>query len=87
MALENVPIQGISITEIFGDGEIYTIVDPITGEDVAYAPVELTVEANSIRDLIRFAFGRVPQDRHSNLKKYLLTHYDAEKMLYRVGKE
>ena len=31
VALENVPIQGISITEIFGDGEIYTIVDPLQG--------------------------------------------------------
>ena len=88
VALENVPIQGISITEIFGDGEIYTIVDPITGEDVAYAPVELTVEADSIEDLVRFAFRE--EFRKIDIlepKEMLLTHYDAEKMLYQVGEE
>ena len=55
---------------------------------MAYAPVELTVEADSIEDLVRFAFRE--EFRKIDIlepKEMLLTHYDAEKMLYQVGEE
>lgn len=88
VTLRNVPIQGITITKLDGEGEIYTIVDPLSGDDVAFAPVELLVEADSIEDLIRFAM----RDEFRKIdilepKEMLLSHYDAEKMLYQVGQE
>lgn len=88
VALRNVPIQGIAIEQLDGEGEIYTIVDPATGEDVAFAPVELLVHADSIEDLIRFALRE--EFRKIDIlepKEMFLSHYDAEKMLYQVGEE
>ncbi len=88
VALRNVPIQGIAIEKLDGEGEIYTITDPTTGEDVAFAPVELLVQADSIEDLIRFALRE--EFRKIDIlepKEMFLSHYDAEKMLYQVGEE
>ena len=88
VAFQHVPIQGIAITELDGQGEIYTISDPLTAEDVAFAPVELVVEASSLEELIRFSLRE--EFRKIDIlepKEMFLTHYDAEKMLYQVGEE
>jgi hypothetical protein len=88
VALRCVPIQGIVIEQLEREGQTYTIKDPVTGEDVAFAPVELLVHASSIEDLVRFALRE--EFRKIDIlepKEMFLSHYDAEKMLYQVGEE
>ena len=49
--LRNVPLQGVKITDIDLSADIYTVTDEKTGDDVAYAPVTISVHADTIEDL------------------------------------
>jgi len=50
----NVPIQGLFVENI-ERGEIYTVYDEDIDDEVAFAPLEMTVLAEVAADLIRFA--------------------------------
>ncbi|MBS4007286.1 MAG: hypothetical protein KGZ45_02500 [Clostridium sp.] len=50
----NVPVQGILIEDL-EMGEIYLVFDEDLGAEVAYAPLELEVWADSLCYLVRFA--------------------------------
>lgn len=50
----NVPVQGILVEDL-EMGEIYYVFDDDVGDEVAFAPLELEVLADSICYLVRFA--------------------------------
>lgn len=51
---KNIPIQGIEIEDITATPDIYLITDSIHNEEIAYAPIELLVRAETLEDIIRF---------------------------------
>ncbi|HWQ74671.1 MAG TPA: hypothetical protein VN441_05095 [Syntrophomonas sp.] len=51
----NVPSQGIKIEDIDMSNEVYTIFDDISRKHIAYAPIIVTVSADSIEDALRFS--------------------------------
>ena len=86
--LKNVPIQGIRIETINMDIEIYTVYDEVLNSDVAYAPLELLISADSLEDLLRFItrddFRLIEIIEPPAIK---LTCYDIERLLFRVSEE
>jgi hypothetical protein len=52
--MRNIPIQGLEIIEIDMSQEAYTIRDEIEGQNISYAPMLVTVIADSIDAIIKF---------------------------------
>lgn len=86
--LRNVPLQGLRVLEVDTAADVYVVNDPVSGEDVAYAPVIIVVEADSIEDLVRFIlreeFRKIEILEPAEM---LVSHLDAERFLYRMGEE
>jgi len=86
--MRNVPMQGIRIDDIDMSQDIYTLVDDITGDRVAYAPVVITFVADNIDELVRFAvmeeFRTIEIIEPSEM---LLVKGEIEKLLFRVSEE
>ncbi len=84
----NVPIQGVEIEDISLGGEIYTVFDDQGDNEVAYAPAELTVVADSVEDLVRFVvredFRRIEILEPGNL---VLNRLEVERLLFRINEE
>ena len=86
--LRNVPFQGVKVEDIDLAMEIYVVCDESTGEDIAYAPIFLTLEADSFEDVVRFImrdeFKKVeilePQD-------FFINKQDAERLLFKINTE
>ena len=86
--LQKVPIQGIHIENIDISAESFRVNDPITGEETAYAPVQLVVGADSVEDLARFTmrseFRTIdiiePEELH-------LSNRDMGRLLFCVSEE
>ena len=53
MVWENIPMQGVEIEHI-EQKEPYTIFEEVYNEDVAYAPVEIIVSADSCESILPF---------------------------------
>jgi len=52
--LRNVPMQSIAIEEVDMSSDVYIVFDEFINAQIAYAPVILTVTADSLEDIIRF---------------------------------
>jgi hypothetical protein len=86
--LRNVPRRGITIEEIDINHEVYTILDEETGNQAAYAPLEILVKADRIEDIMEFIMR--PEFRRIEVlqpQEILLTDQDIERMLYKVNEE
>ncbi len=86
--LKNLPWQGVTLEDLNADYEIYTVNQPEQGEKVAYAPVELTVTADSLEDLMAF----VLRDEFRKIKilepaELNLAATDVEKTIFKMGQE
>lgn len=86
--LRNVPSQGIRIEDIDMSGEVYTVYEEINRKEIAYAPVVITISADSIEDVLKFAmkdeFRTVEVLEPENIS---LTKADVERILYKVCDE
>ena len=86
--LRNVPLQGIEIEEITMSGDVYTVYDEVRAQSVAYAPVAVEFNADSIEDAIQFImreeFRKVEIIEPDHLN---LTKMDLERLLFKVGEE
>lgn len=86
--LRNVPMQGVLVENIDLGLEVYVISDEITGEEVAYAPVQLTISADSLDNVLRFImreeFRKVEVIEPEEM---VLTRHDVERFLFRVNEE
>lgn len=86
--LRNVPFQGIAIHDIDLTLETYNVHDEITGDDVAYAPVNLELMADSIEDILRF----IIRDEFRKIEvvqpeEIILSRQDLERLLFKINEE
>jgi len=86
--LKNLPWQGVSLEEIEADQEIYTVAQSEKGDRLAYAPVELTVRADSLEDLLPF----VLREEFRKIKilepeEMVFSNFDMERAIYKMGQE
>ena len=81
----NVPLQGISV-ENMDLGEIYSVYDEEMDEEVAFAPLELVVWADSLEDLLRFVvreeFRRIEILEPNNI---ILNSKEIERLLFKMN--
>ncbi|ADL07913.1 hypothetical protein [Thermosediminibacter oceani] len=86
--LRNIPIQGISFEDCDVSSEPYVVYDDVLGEKVAYAPAFLTINADSIEDMIRFVmreeFRKIEVLEPTQM---IITNKDLEKILFKMGEE
>lgn len=86
--LRNVPLQGISIEEVDMSADVYVVFDEIANTDVAFAPVILTISADTLEDVIRFIareeFKKVEILQPDSMT---LSRIDIERILFRVSEE
>lgn len=86
--LRNVPLQGINIEEVDMSGDVYVVFDEIAHSDVAFAPVILTITADSLEDIIRFIareeFKKIEILHPDSIS---LSKIDIERILFRVSEE
>lgn len=85
--LKNLPFQGLNVEEFDLEHEIYLVHDNDSRE-VAYAPVELLVEADTIEDLmqltLREEFRKI---RVLEPDKLFLSNNEMERFLFKVNEE
>ena len=85
--LKNLPFQGLSVAEFDLEHEIYLVHDN-EAREVAYAPVELLVEADTIEDLmqltLREEFRKI---RVLEPDKLFLSNNEMERFLFKVNEE
>ncbi len=81
----NMPLQGIEVISIDA-GETYILHDEKKGEDLAFAPLEIHLQADSLEDIIRFImkeeFRRIEILQPLDIK---LTNKEAERLLFKVN--
>ncbi len=84
----NVPMQGITIEDIDMSVEVYTIYDEISKSDIAYAPVVLTVTADTLQDVLCFIaredFRTIEIIEPQSIQ---LSKYGIERLLFRISEE
>ena len=84
----NIPVQGAEIVDIDAGNEVYTVFDEITNSEVAYAPLILTIRADSLESLFKFTareeFRKIEVLDPSEI---ILSHTDVERILYQVHEE
>lgn len=86
--LKNVPYQGITLEEIDDGRDVYTLSLPESDGDVAFAPVEMVVQADSIEDLIAFSLREeLRKIKIIEPAEMLLSNYDMERALFRMSEE
>jgi hypothetical protein len=81
---QNVPVQGVYIEKI-DLGEIYTVYDEESDEEIAFAPLEMVVTADSAGYLVRFAvreeFRRIKILEPDNIA---LSIHDLEQIFFEI---
>lgn len=86
--LRNIPIQGVKIENINTNGEVYVVYDETSGREVAYAPVEFVLEADTIEDVIPFLlrdeFRKVEVLSPARIS---LDKYQVERIIYKMNEE
>ncbi|GAW91009.1 hypothetical protein [Calderihabitans maritimus] len=86
--LRNVPLPGLTVEDIDASGNVYTVTDEISGAETAYAPVILTISADSIADVIRF----VMRDEFRQVEilepgEMVLKREEVERILFQIREE
>ncbi|HHY71027.1 MAG TPA: hypothetical protein GX519_05100 [Thermoanaerobacterales bacterium] len=86
--LKNIPVQGVSFIDYDISLEPYVVYDESVGEKVAYAPAEITLNADSVEDIVRF----VMREEFRKLEilepsQMLVTNNDLERILFRMNEE
>jgi hypothetical protein len=84
----NVPLQGIQIIDIDCSTEIYTVNDDLTNNEIAYAPMEITIKADNLENIIQFItkedFRKIEVLDPASLT---LSHHEVERLLFKVFEE
>lgn len=84
----NVPVQGIYIEDIDVSIDVFTVFEDILNMEVAYAPVILTIQADSLEDVIQFItreeFRKIEIIEPRN---FSLTKHDTERLFFRINQQ
>ena len=84
----NVPLQGIHVDDIDISGSVYTVVDELSNNETAYAPVVLQVSADSLEEMIPFIvrpeFRKIEVLEPASLE---LDRHHLERLLFRLAEE
>jgi hypothetical protein len=86
--LRNVPVQGMHIEDIDMSSDVYVVQDDLSGNPVAYAPVQITVSTDSIEDLGRFIVAE--EFRKIEIldpEQVLFTRQDIERLLFKLSQD
>ncbi|MGB9885933.1 MAG: hypothetical protein ACPLRW_02935 [Moorellales bacterium] len=84
--LRNLPLQGIEIEQVDMQVSPYTLYDEAQGAEITYAPVVLTLRAESLEDVVRFLFWE--EFRKVEIlepEELLLDRHQLERLLFRIG--
>lgn len=86
--LRNLPFQGLSVEELDEEKDVYLIPDVVNHKEIAYAPLELTVDADSIEDLMQFTL----REEFRKIKilepnEISLSNGEVERLLFKVNEE
>jgi hypothetical protein len=86
--LRNLPFQGLNLEALDPEQEVYLVTEEDNHQEVAYAPVEMVVEADSLADLmpltLREEFRKIKVLEPAELS---LSNTDVERFLFRVNEE
>ena len=86
--LKNVPFQGIHLEDIDTNLEIYSVYDENTGEEIAYAPLVITLWADSVEDLMRFVikdeFRKIDIIQPTD---FTISGQELERILFKINEE
>lgn len=86
--LRNVPLQGIRVEDVDMSLDLYTVYDEVQNLQISYAPVVLTVEADSLEDIVKFVareeFRKIELLEPDNI---VLSRMDTERILFRLSEE
>lgn len=86
--LKNIPVQGVSFEDYDISFEPYVVFDEALGEKVAYAPAIITINADSIEDIVRFImredFRKVEVVEPAQM---YITNKDLERILFKTNEE
>ena len=86
--IRNIPVQGINIEDINCNMEIYHVTDELEREEVAFAPIVITLSAESIEDVIRFImreeFRKIEIIEPDNID---FSRQDLERFLVKINEE
>lgn len=86
--LRNIPIQGVRIEDINTNSEVYVVSDETSGREIAYAPVEFILEADTLEDAIPFLL----RDEFRKVEvlspaEVFLDKYQIERVIYKINEE
>ena len=86
--LKNLPVQGVSFKDYDITPEPYVVYDDNLGERVAYAPAVITVQADSIEDMVKF----IMREEFRKLEvlepsQMFITNKDLERVLFKMNEE
>ncbi|MBM7865432.1 hypothetical protein GTO89_01405 [Heliobacterium gestii] len=86
--LRNVPIQGITVEDIDMAIDIYILLDEATGREIAFAPVIVTVGADTLEDLLRFTL----RDEYRKIEliepeQFFLHRFELERFIFRINED
>lgn len=83
----NIPLQGV-VVENIELGEIYTVYDEETDNEVAFAPMELDVVTESLDDLVRFAVREEFRNlRISEPETLVIPRKELERIFFQVHEQ
>ncbi|MGI6574460.1 MAG: hypothetical protein ACOX3A_01080 [bacterium] len=86
--LRNVPLQGLQIEDTNTSFEIYHIYDEELGTEIAFAPAEVIVRADSLEEILRF----IMKEEFRKIEvlepdEFNLSRYELERLLFKVNSE
>ncbi|NLU48817.1 MAG: hypothetical protein GXX09_00160 [Syntrophomonadaceae bacterium] len=86
--LRNVPVQGIHIQDIDMSSDIYTVIDEFTGQPVGYAPVIVTLTADSLDEVVGF----IMKEEFRKIEvlepeQVILNKSDTERLLFKTNEK
>jgi len=84
----NVPVQGVTIEDIEVNTEVYTVWDEFNDNEVAFAPIILTLIAGNIADLLPF----IIREEFRKIEviepgQQYFAKFDVERLLFKIHEE